>query len=409
LLNRTRTARRRFYSRRAVTLTGVASAVLIAFASPGCDGLGPDGDGGWGNNRNWAGEYLRVRLLREQHPLLGEYSSRDAGVISQHVTWATGAGIDFFCVAWRGPGTWGHETLTDYLIPDAAFDLIDWCILYETPTILAGDPETGSFGLSLTSRDSLLSHLLLFHDSFFSLPNYLHLGGLPVIVMRQTHKISGDARIALNAVRQAYADSTGGGAFYLIGDEVIWGASAVPNLSRISAMDAVTGIDLATLTIHDGYPAGSGVIEDLADLWESYTQTLAGMDDPIPLIPTVMPGYNDRASSDILRPIITRELTLTLTAEAGTYRAIWDLANTWVGEPAIVLLNSFNVWRQDTQIEYVADNSQSSGTTLPNTATGGYRYFPYQNLYLDETALRKGDVLLGAIYEVWYDNHPPGG
>jgi len=387
---------------------GVVMLLMLGLTFSGCGALGPN-EGGFGDNRNWAGEYLRIRLIPEQHPLLGEYSSRDAGVISQHVTWATGAGIDFFAIAWRGPGAWEHETLTDHVLPSAAFDLIDWCILYETPTILAGDPQAEAVPLSLAGRDSLLSHLLLFHDSFFSLPNYLHIGGLPVIIMRQTRKISGDARIALNAVRQAYADSTGGAAFYLVGDEVIWGALGLPAAGRISAMDAITGIDLASLTIHDGYPAGSGLFDDLADLWESYTLTLAGLSEPIPLFPTVMPGFNDRASSDVLNPVITRELTITSTPEGATYRAFWELANTWAGDPAVVLLNSFNGWQEDTQIEYVADNNQPGGTTLPNTSTAGYRYYPYQGLYLDETAVRKGEVMLGAIYEIWYDNQPPGG
>jgi hypothetical protein len=88
---------------------------------------------------------------------------------------------------------------------------------------------------------------------------------------------------------------------------------------------------------------------------------------------------------------------------------MWDVANRNTGDPAVVLLNSFNVWQHDTQIEPVADNSNRMGTALPATITGGVRYFPYLESFVEETAALKGNVLLGAIYEVWYDSQPPSG
>ena len=123
----------------------------------------------------------------------------------------------------------------------------------------------------------------------------------------------------------------------------------------------------------------------------------------------VWPGFNDRASSQIQHPVIAREVTSGTEQNGRTYGQMWIVANEQVGDPAIVLLNSFNAWQQDTQIEPVADNSNGLGTTLPTTMTGRARYFPYQESFVEDTAICKGNVLLGAIYEIWYDNKPPSG
>jgi hypothetical protein len=385
----------------------ILPALMLMALGMSCDGTITNGDG-YGSNRNWSGTYLRIHLLPEQQPLLGEYSSRNPTVIQTHVLWAQQAEIDYFAIAWRGLGSWGHETLTDYVLEEPTFADIDWCVLYETPTILGGGPDVSSFSLSLASRDTLLHHLLYFHNHFFSRDNYLYVDGKPVVYLRQSRKITGDARVALNALRLAYADSTGGEELFLVGDEAIWGAVAPADRNRIGSMDAITGIDLALLVDHNGYPTGTGFLDDLSSLWQEYATVISELTEPIPLIPTVMPGYNDRASSDIARPVIARSLVASTASTGGTYDWNWLIAGDHASNPAMMLLNSFNDWQRDTQIEILADNGDINGTLMPNTKTAGIRYYPYGNQYIEKTSLNKGEVLLGAIYEVWYDSQPPG-
>ncbi len=387
-------------------ITRISLGILLLVLLTTCDGTITNG-GGFGNNRNWSGNYLRIKLVPEQHPLLGEYSSRNTGIIQTHVSWAQQAEIDFFAIAWRGLGSWGHETLVDYVLEEPKFDEIEWCILYETPTILGGAPDVSSFSFTLAARDTFLNHLLTFHDEFFSRTNYLHIDGKPVVILRQSRKITGDARLALNAMRIAYSDSTGGESVYLVGDEVIWGAVAPPDRSRISAMDAITGIDLSVLGAHDGYPAGTGFLEDVSLLWQEYATVISELPEAIPLIPTVWPGFNDRAWAGITHPIISREVTGGIESTGATYDQMWLVAGAQASDPAVILLNSFNDWQRDTQIEVLADNGDVNGTTSPTTVTSGIRYFPYANQYIEKTALNKGELLLGAIYEIWYDNQPP--
>ena len=392
-------------------LLGITAAVLFGSACllDGCGGTGPDDDREIGDNRNWAGLYLRSRLNPYQEPQLGEYSSRSEAVIRQHVEWAQQADMDFFAVSWRGDNTYGHTTLVNYILPDTTFGKIRWCILYETPTVLAGNPDAATINLTMDARETLLRHLLDFNRDFFSLSNYLRIDGKPVIILRRSRLITGDPWIALNAVRHAYSDSTLGETYYLIGDEAIWGSVSIPNNDRLRAMDAITGIDIGVLTQHNGYPQSTGFISDLSTMWQTYASAAQGLESPIPLVPMVWPGFNDRASSQVQHPVIAREMTSGTTQSGSAYEQVWTVANTMVGEPAVVLLNSFNSWQTDTQVEPIADNGNELGTTTPTTLTEGIRYFPYLESFVDDTARYKGNVLLGAIYEVWYDDEPPSG
>jgi hypothetical protein len=378
----------------------LAAATVLTTCSP----VTPDGGGGYGSNRNWAGQYLRIHLTPEQGPLLGEYSSRNPSVIAQHVSWAKTAGIGFFAIPWRGEESWGHTTLADYLVGDSSFEQIDFCILYETPTLLGGSPDAATINLTLESRDLFLHHLLRLRELFFDQSNYLHLDGRPVLILRQSRRLTGEVRIALNALRVAYSDSTGGESLYLVGDEVTWPGIALPNGEHITALDAITGLDLGNFGVYDGYPAGTGLMTDLSAMWQQYALFAAGLTPPVPLFPSVLPGWNNRLHKP-LQPVIPRQLSSGAISHTGTYDGFWNAAST----ATVVLLDSFNDWQRDTQIEPTADNGDANGTIIPTSLTGGRRYFPYGEDFIDATSADKGLLILGAIYEVWYDSVPPAG
>jgi hypothetical protein len=396
-------------SRRHIPWAMAGAAVLVAASALAtCSPVSPDGEGGYGSNRNWAGQYLRIHLTPEQGPLLGEYSSRNPSVIAQHVAWAQAAGIDFFAIPWRGEESWGHTTLADYLVGDSSFEQIDFCILYETPTLLGGSADATTVNLTLENRDLFLHHLLRLRERFFIQANYLHLDGRPVVILRQSRRLAGEVRIALNALRVAYYDSTGGESLYLVGDEVTWPGIALPNGEHITALDAITGLDLGTFGGHDGYPAGTGLMTDVSAMWKQYALFAAGLSPPVPLFPSVLPGWNNRLHKP-LQPVIPRQLSSGAVNHTGTYDGFWDAADVAVGSPAVVLLDSFNDWQRDTQIEPTADNGDANGTIIPTSLTGGRRYFPYQEGFIDATNADKGLLKLGAIYEVLYDSVPPAG
>lgn len=393
-------------SRTGLLLPGL---LLLVGTLTACDATNPGDDDGFGDNRNWAGEYLRIRLIPEQRPMLGEYSSGSQTVIQQHLTWAEQAQVDFFAIPWRGPDSYGDRVLTEDLLGSAAWaeTTLGWCVLYDLPGILEGDPEAAVVNLTLAARDTLLSHLEYFNDEFFDSAGYLFVDGSPVVILRRSRLIaSANARQDILALREDYFTATGE-EFYLVGDEATMLSQDLPNASRISAFDMITGIDLAVVGVHNGYPNNTGFFSDVNSVWSQYALDAGSLDPPVPLMPTVMPGFNDRASTALTHPIISREASSSLTQEGTTYQQMWTLANNHTGSPSMVLLNSFNGWQEDTQIEPVADNGDANGAVLPGQYTDGVRYFPYEMAFIEATATYKGDVTLGAIYELWYDDRPP--
>ena len=47
----------------------------------------------------WEGQYLRDYLIPQQPPMLGHYSSRNPGIIRQHLKWMEACGIDVYATA----------------------------------------------------------------------------------------------------------------------------------------------------------------------------------------------------------------------------------------------------------------------------------------------------------------------
>jgi hypothetical protein len=90
-----------------------------------------------GNHWRYYKEEINGPFQHLQNPLLGEYASGDPIVIAKHIDWATGHGIDAFCISWWTTGnderTWDYHSirnletfLNNQLVKDIRF-----CILYE--------------------------------------------------------------------------------------------------------------------------------------------------------------------------------------------------------------------------------------------------------------------------------------
>ena len=77
------------------------------------------------------GKYLRARLLPNQLPVLGEYSSASATIAEQHIAWATSAGIDFFTLDWWPGVTLRNARIEQSILAARNLDSIRFCIFYE--------------------------------------------------------------------------------------------------------------------------------------------------------------------------------------------------------------------------------------------------------------------------------------
>src|SRR5690606_27499800 len=98
----------------------------------------------------------------------------------------------------------------------------------------------------------------------------------------------GDVAGAIGRVRARLAEL--GHDVLLIGDEVFWRR---PRPERIRLFDAITSYNLydSDKPEHRGYASQTSLVDDTLAV---YRQFAAAVQADVPLVPHVIPGYNDR-------------------------------------------------------------------------------------------------------------------
>jgi hypothetical protein len=134
------------------------------------------------------------------HPLLGEYTSPDGIVISKHLDWATGYGINTFFIYY--PPTWQRDserilenikTLFSHPMSKQIYIAITYPV--EDRLLEAGvrPDEYGYFTISdLTQWRKILDDMRMLNTEFFNNKNYLRLNGKPVVFMGNSGSLKGN-------------------------------------------------------------------------------------------------------------------------------------------------------------------------------------------------------------------------
>jgi glycoprotein endo-alpha-1,2-mannosidase len=357
----------------------------------------------WFPTRFQGGTYLRARLDPAQKPLLGEYSSASAGVVEQHIAWASQAGITFFALDWW-PGSPAHNEAIDTTVFAArSVSSLRYCIFYELGA-LGYDADSGTTSFDQATSDRFLADMSEIASRYFRHPRYLQVAGRPVIILYVTRTATGRFPEAMARFRARLSEL--GFDPYVIGDEIYWtvarqdgaGETAEPQLGRIALFDAITSYNLydPMRGMQSGYGASSTLLSDAHSLYDFY-RTLAPR---TPVIPLAMPGYNDRAFRlDEGHPAIPREWAPG--AGEGSFFEMWlELFALPMLDPRLpmLLVTSWNEWSEDTAIEPAA---QAPATVSDRSRSGsdftqGYRYEGYGTRYLqilrDKLAARSADA-----------------
>ena len=164
---------------------------------------------------------------------------------------------------------------------------------------------------------------------------------------------------------------------YVIADEMFWRVTVdrrpaafttTPQASRIRLFDAITAYNPyeSSELSHAGYGADSRFIPDVNDLYQRYRDATGG---DVPIVPDVLPGYNDRGVRPSLdHYVIPRRWAPG--AEEGSFLAemLRQVADRWI-DPRVpmVLVTSWNEWNEDSGIEPLRE----AAPTTADTATDG--------------------------------------
>ncbi|MFH1230497.1 MAG: glycoside hydrolase family 99-like domain-containing protein [Planctomycetota bacterium] len=257
-----------------------------------------------------------------------------------------------------------------------------FCLVYQTPYILPF--ENGVIVIDRESLRLLQNHFLYAANEYFKDPNYLKIDNRPVLFLMVSHLLRGEYELAITKTNNIVQQRTGYNIF-LVGDEIILPERDEKQIQldkkRITLFDAITTCNIWGSPKYDGLPVVTGFFNDINTIFDKYYKITRGMD--IKFIPGVMPGFNNHGfHAGTKYPILPREATIDKENEGTTYHVFLQIAKKYL-DPNLnmLMINSFNGWSDDTQIEPVASNYLTPAT-VPIELTNGYKYYDYKDIYL---------------------------
>jgi glycoprotein endo-alpha-1,2-mannosidase len=307
----------------------------------------------------------------DQLPAVGdEYSSRDANVISSHIDQSHLGNISMWSMSWWGPNSYENSTIRNNILPHPRADELSYTIHYEAGGRL-GDHNSPNY-------TNLIPDFEYLADNIFNDDNYMKIDGRPVVVMYLSRVYFDDAAgtTAINDLRTAMQNQYGYDP-YIIGDHLFNSVAANP-----SNMDAITDFDVYGQVFGDGV-VNQSKIDQLEQIYAS-AQTVAN-NAGVDFVPGLAPGYNDKAvrpGHDPAARYFPGEAFGT-AMEAMLEDAV--LPHTDVDINDLILVNSFNEWHEDTQIEasVIGPSTNTDDTPSGMDLTVGRFYEGYGNKYLD--------------------------
>jgi glycoprotein endo-alpha-1,2-mannosidase len=319
------------------------------------------------------GQSVRGHLVPPQGPEIGPYSSRAAETIAAHIDQSHRGNIDFWAVSWWGPQSSDDVTFRESILKHPRRGELKYAVHYESTGRL-GDPSNPSFNNLVPDFRHLAGH-------YFGDPNYLKLDGRPVVFLYVTRayfnsQVARDAVAELRAAMKAEFNLNP----YLVGDDLFTGGV---ERNRARLWDAITDFDVyGTVLQRKGSTAAA--LAELAKVYDDARAAIAPV--RIAFIPTASPGFNDKGVRGG-HPPAPRYLVDDAKPRAGDLfaRMLREVVVPRVDPKAdnILMINSFNEWHEDTQIEPAASAARTSvDDSGKDRFTAGYFYEGYGDKYL---------------------------
>jgi len=282
----------------------------------------------------WYSPYRHWKEGYKGTPLIGEYDSRDSVIISKHIDWATGHGIDFFLLSWWGPNSFEDVTIKDYFLKNSLINDIKIGILYESSGRLTITKED-EMSIDLdnpVNREVLLSDFNYIATNYFGNPHYLKINGASVVELHLARIFKGNVSEVISHLREKAPK------MYLIGDLVYWqDPSTSFERERIKLYDAITSYNMHTSVqeILDDFE--NNVAKKYGE-WFSAARNLG-----VGFVPSALPGFDDRA---------VRTGNIPLSKSIDRFKKQMEIAKSYVDDSLkIVMITTFNEWHEYTYVE----------------------------------------------------------
>jgi glycoprotein endo-alpha-1,2-mannosidase len=317
---------------------------------------------------------LRGHLIPAQPPAIGNYDNRDSATIASHIDQSHQGNVDFWAVSWWGPSSAENTTFRNSILTHSRASELKYAIHYES---------TGRFGdFANPNFSNFVPDFRYLATNYFQNPNYLRIDGRPVVFMYVTRayfntQASRDAVANLRTTMQ----SEFGLDPYIVGDDVFGGGI---DLQRAGLWDAITDFDVYGTALQSSGPT-SAALSTLANVYDSARSAITNLD--VGFIPTASPGFNDTGVRSGHPPAPRYMLDDPTSTEGLLFRRMLNEVAVPRTDPKadnILMINSFNEWHEDTQIEPTIVAARTNVDDSNQQAfTKGYYYEGYGNLYLN--------------------------
>ena len=339
-------------------------------------------------------KYIRGELNPPQMPVLGEYNDRSSKVIARHLEWSRQANVNLWVTSWWGPDSGTDVTTSNYILKHRDLRDHKLCLFYEA---------MGRIDVETNNTSQVYSDIAYAAETYFNHPNYHRIDGRPVMFVYLTRVLERRELLedVLSMMRTAAFDK--GHLLYIVGDHT-YGSPPETKLQALDWLDAVTNyvsvetrlrvsvilachLTVMRFTLQDifgsmGRPDGFAKMKGV----KKYSREQAGWKraanaQGCAYIPGATPGYNDKAVRQGDYNAMSRKLDKR--KEYGSlFRMLLRKGRKLVDSKTnnLLIVNSFNEWHEDTQIEPVV---QGGATALPWFLTTGRVYRGYGELYLN--------------------------
>jgi len=322
---------------------------------------------------------LREQLVPTELPALGLYNSQDESIVTQQIAWSTAAGINVWDLEWVGPDQLLDPTIQNTILTNPHIGDIKFAIFYDYAIRFNGD-----FNLTSDKVATIVSDFQYIAAHYFSNASYLTLGqARPVVYFYVSRALTPVSAIhpMVSSVRQAM--TAAGFDVYLIGDEYY--AAVPPDPTRIANWDGIFGYD--TYVGYAGYSDDNGFLALHTTMYAEYQA--AAQQLGVDFIPSLTPGYNDRAVRQTCanNPALARR-TNANAAEGSMFSSFLNnLALPYAKNSRFKMIHmtTFNEWHEDTQIEPSVVTAPTTTDTSPTGMqyTQDLVYQGYGTTYLD--------------------------
>jgi len=300
-----------------------------------------------------------------QYPLLGEYASSDPIVISKHIDWATGHGIDAFSISWWTTGkderTWDYHSKEnlDALLRNPLIKDIKFCILYEDygrlpvkRVIYDYDPKGNEFIPLDDSKNvqRLLEDFNFLADTYFSHPQYLKVDGKPFVQFDADRIWIGNIEEVISLLRTKIKEEKGY-EMYLLSNVLGWYFPNAPhdvlekrNIQIVKSMDAISAH--GNMWLYGYEDARNDFPTFVKNLYEKWYNFAKNYNSQVMLIPNLMPGEE-------IHPYWVRDPAyVPLKRSPQLFEALLKIASEYTGtKTKIITVTAFNEWDYGLGIE----------------------------------------------------------